>query len=101
MSERTCDVCHKESWGFSLMGFMPWCEKQLDPHVKVCLECSDTPPCGKGSWYDGQLTCPHGYKFTKHADWVVVGEQASLEWRLVGYTWWRKVKNFFGIKGHS
>lgn len=96
-----CDICHKPAWGFSLLGAMPW-EKQLDPFVRVCLDCCDMPPCGaKGSWSDGRLTCPHGYIYTKSADWTVTGEQATLEWKVVSQTWWRKGLTLFGIKGHK
>jgi hypothetical protein len=100
-TEYECDVCHEEAWGFSILGMMPW-EKQLNPHVKACLKCCDTAPCGqKGHWYNGELTCPHGYQYKHDADWIVVGEQAVLEWRIVNTTWWRKIKTFFGIEGHS
>lgn len=97
-NQNECDVCHGFSQGFSIIGLMPW-EKQLSPHVKVCIKCCDTTPCGeRGHWYNGELSCSHGYRFKHDVDWIVVAEQAVLEWRIVGTTRWRKVKTFFGIK---
>lgn len=96
--QHRCDVCLKQAWGFSLMGLMPW-EKQLKPHIQVCLDCTDMPPCGsKGIWQDGKLTCPHGYIFTKSADWIVLGKQAKLKWKIVGTTWKRTIKEWFGYE---
>lgn len=95
-----CDICHKPCMMFALFGLMSW-KKRLNPAVRVCDKCTDTAPCGlKGYWNDGQLTCPHGYKFEVHADWVNE-EQAILKWRLVDLTWWRAVKEMVGLVGHK
>ncbi len=101
-----CDICFKPAWGFSILGAMPW-EKQLDPYVYVCLDCCDTAPCGlKGQWNNGKLTCPHGFIYTKSADWIITSSasdfldtlQAVLEWQIVGRTWTRTIKKWLQLE---
>jgi hypothetical protein len=93
-----CNICFKPSWGFSIMGAMPW-EKPLNPYVYVCLDCCDTAPCGsKGHYNNGELTCPHGFIYTKSADWIVNGKQATLKWKIVGRTWTRTIKKWLGFE---
>ena len=82
-----CDVCLQEVWGFSILGIMPGDRIERRKPAHVCMKCMDTCPCTtKGSWWNGLLTCPHGYVYDIDYQWN--GTKAELIFNLQKRKWW-------------
>lgn len=82
-----CDSCHKEVYGVSIYGIMPWDRIDGREPARVCMDCTDACPCGKkGYWYDGMLTCLHGFTYTNDYHWE--GDKAIIDQKLEKRKWW-------------
>ncbi len=82
-----CDSCHQEVYGVSILGIMPWDRIKDREPARICMDCHDTCPCGfKGYWYDGLLTCKHGYVYD--VDYFWDGEIAQQVFNLKKRKWW-------------
>lgn len=82
-----CDSCHQEVWGVALYGIMPWDRVEGRETASVCSKCTDQCPCGsEGYWYDGLLTCKHGFSYENDYHWE--GDKAVIDKKFVKRKWW-------------
>jgi len=66
---------------------MPWSRLEGRNPANICDKCSDLCPCGdKGTWWDGKLTCKHGFIYTNDYSWD--GDKAVIFHKLEGRKWW-------------
>jgi hypothetical protein len=73
--------------GFAILGIMHHDRVEGRPVARACLKCMDTCPCGrKGEWWDGLVTCSHGYVYDIDYTWE--GPRAKLQFLLQKRKWW-------------
>lgn len=86
-NNNTCDFCQQKANGFALLGVLEHDRVEGRKPADACLKCMDTCPCGgKGSWWGGLVTCPHGYVYDIDYKWE--GDKAVMFFLLEKRKWW-------------